>query len=295
MKTTMLHLASLRNVLALACLGVVACAADAEPNGPLIASVEEPGAPVTPQPSQIHSQPTTPGDPLSAVGTGRAVPAAHDPAGFICRVGAFCEDFEEQGFVKRWGEVVSAGGGTIERIADSASIGSGSLRLLTRDESSTSYLLQQKGLLKGSWSGALGFAFRVDILPARYVGGPELTLSTADGPVTVRLAMTDEGVYVEQMSTAACQRDRCTPQRMRIATAHANHWYRVNLGFEVNPAAVAPYGRLEATIDDTGDVVSTDLSVPFYDGTMALSAGITQGDLGQRAVADLDDVSLLVR
>ena len=285
----------MRALFALAALGLVACAADAEPNGPLIASVEEPGAPVTPQPSEVHSQPTTPGDPLSAIGSQREVPTAHDPAGFICRVGAFCEDFEDVAFAKRWGDVMTAGGGTVERITDSASLGHGSLRLVTLDESSSSYLLQQKGLVKGSWSGALGFAFRVDAVPARYVGGPELTLATADGPVTVRLSMTPEGVYVEQLSTAACLRDRCVSQRTRLAAAHANHWYRINLGFEVNPAAAAPYGRLEATVDDTGDVVSTALTLPFYDGTIALNAGITQGDIGQRAVAELDDVSLLVR
>ena len=224
------------------------------------------------------------------------VPAPHDQVtGFVCRPGAFCEDFEEQGFENRWSGVLTTGSGTVEQNTASASLGRGSIRLFTADDSSSAYLLQDKGTVKGNWSGVLAFAFRVAEVPSQYLGGPELTLRTADGPVTVRLTMAPEGVFVEQRSTAECLHDRCVPKRTLIAPAHANHWYRVTLGFEVNPANAAPYGRLEASVDDTGNVVSTDLSVPFYDGPMTFSAGITQGDVGHRSLADLDDVTLLVR
>lgn len=292
----------MRALLALACLpclALVGCAADAEPTDPApIAGmiVAAPGA-VLGVPSDTHAAVTPPaGQQTRPVGSDVEVPAAHGQAnGFVCRAGAFCEDFEEQGFEARWRSVLIAGGGTVEHITDSASLGRGSLRLFTADDASSAYLLQEKGTVKGNWSGVLGFAFRVSSVPSQYLGGPELTVRTADGPITIRLMMAPEGVFVEQRSTAACVADRCTPKRTLIAQAHANHWYRVNLGFEVNPAKVAPYGRLEASVDDSGVVVSTDLSVPLYDGDVAFSAGITQGDVGHRALADLDDVTLLVR
>jgi hypothetical protein len=283
----------MRAVFALACLGLVACAADAEPSDPLLASVTPT---VSADPSEAHAAPALPSSDVRPIGLGVDVPAPHDqPGGFVCRTGAFCEDFEEQGFATRWGESFTSGTGTIEQTTASASLGRGSLRLFTADESSSAYLREKKGTVAGHWSGVLGFAFRVAAVPSRYLGGPELTLDTADGPVTIRLAMTPEGVFVEQQSTAACASKRCTPKSTFLAAAHPNHWYRITLGFEVNPADVAPYGRLEAAVDDSGDVVSTDLSVPFYDGVMALSAGITQGDVGHRSLADLDDVTLLVR
>jgi hypothetical protein len=288
--------------LAGSCLtGLVGCAADAEPSDPAPVT----GAPgrvaaerAAAGPSQAHAAAATPNsDRVRAIGGDVAeVPAAHDqPTGFVCRTGAFCEDFEEQGFENHWQGVFTTGSGTVEHNTASASLGSGSLRLFTADDSSSAYLLQEKGTVKGNWSGVLGFAFRVAAVPSQYLGGPELTLRTADGPITVRLTMAPEGVFVEQRSTAECLHDRCVPKRTLIAPAHANHWYRVTLGFEVNPANAAPYGRLEASVDDTGDVVSTDLTVPFYDGPVLFSAGITQGDVGHRSLADLDDVTLLVR
>jgi hypothetical protein len=283
----------------LPCLALVGCAADAEPTDPApIAGVlvEAPGA-VPGVPSEAHAAVTAPaGQQTRPVGSDVEVPAPNGQAnGFVCRAGAFCEDFEDQGFANHWRSVLTAGGGTVEQVTDSASLGRGSLRLFTADDASSAYLLQEKATVKGNWSGVLAFAFRVSSVPTQYLGGPELTLRTADGPITIRLTMAPEGVFVEQRSTADCVAGRCTPKRTLIAQAHANDWYRVNLGFEVNPAKAAPYGRIEASVDDSGVVVSTDLSVPFYDGDMLFSAGITQGDVGHRALADLDDVTLLVR
>jgi len=287
----------MRALVALACLGLVACAADAEPTDPLLASITPaPAAAPAAGPSEAHAAPALPSG-IRPVGSDVQVPVSHDPspAGFVCRPGAFCEDFEEQGFESRWSSELTTGSGSIEHNTASASLGRGSLRLFTADDSSSAYLLEDKGTVKGNWSGSVGFAFRVAAVPAHYLGGPELTVSTADGPITIRVSMAPEGVFVEQRSTAACTRDRCVPKRTLIAAAHPNHWYRVTLGLEVNPAGAGPYGRLEASVDDSGVVVSTDLSVPFYDGALAFSAGVTQGDVGNRALADLDDVTLLVR
>jgi hypothetical protein len=301
-KKGMRALSSVASLSALACLASFAlagCAADAEPTdaAPIAGMlVEAPGA--VPGPSDTHAALTPPaGQQTRPIGRDYEVPGANGLSnGFVCRAGAFCDDFEQQqSFQKRWGSVVITGGGTVEHITDSASLGNGSLRLFTADDTSSAYLVEEKGTVKGNWSGVVGFAFRVTSIPSQYLGGPELTLRTAGGPVTIRLTIAREGVFVEQRSTAQCIADRCTPKRTLIAQAHANHWYRVTLGFEVNPAKVAPYGRLEASVDDSGVVVSTDLSVPFYDGDMVFAAGITQGDVGHRAQVDLDDVTLLVR
>jgi len=212
----------------------------------------------------------------------------------VCRKGAFCEDFEEQGFAARWSGMFTTGDGTAERTGDSASLGRGSLRLFTKDEASSAYLLQEKGAVAADWSAALGFAFRVEQLPASYLGGPELTVKTADGPLTIRISMSPEGLFVEQRATAECLRDRCAPSRTRIAAAIPNHWYAIHLGLEVNAQEAAPYGRLEASVD-AGELLTVDLGVPAFEGSLFMSAGLTQGDLGHRAIADLDDVSLLVR
>ena len=292
----------MRASLALAllpCLALAACTADAEPTdspappAPAAVAADAP----TPGPSDLHVAKVDPnGGPVRVITGGTEVPSATEsPAGFVCRAGAFCEDFEEQGFASRWTSSFTSGSGSIEQNGASASLGRGSLRLFTADDSSSAFLVEQKGTVKGSWSGVVGFAFRVAAVPSEYLGGPELTMSTADGPITVRLFMAPEGVFVEQRFGSECLRDRCAAKRTLIAAAHPNHWYRVTLGFEVNPANAAPYGRLEASVDDTSDVVSTDLTVPFYDGALTLNAGITQGDAGHRSLADLDDVTLLVR
>ncbi|MDB5221236.1 MAG: hypothetical protein JWO86_9163 [Myxococcaceae bacterium] len=279
-------------------IALVGCAAEAESTGPapIAVVVAAPGGPVA-EPSEAHAAVTPPGsDPVRPTGSEVVVPAAHEqPSGFVCRAGAFCEDFEEQGFESHWGSALTTGTGTVDHGTASASLGRGSIRLVTGDDTSSAYLLEQHGTVKGNWSGVLGFAFRVAAVPSRYLGGPELTLRTADGPISVRVTMEPKGVFIEQRSTSECLQDRCVPKRTLIAPAHPNHWYRVTLGFEVNPAKAGTYGRLEASVDDSGVVVSTDLSVPFYDGDMVFSAGITQGDVGGRSIADLDDVTLLVR
>lgn len=284
-------------VSAVACLALVACAADAEPTDPAPTATTQVATPPSLEASQAHSAPATPGAaPARAFGSDLQIPGPQEnPVGFVCRPGAFCEDFEQQGFARRWASSLTTGSGSIESGTASASLGRRSLRLFTADDSSSAYLVEDKGIVKGQWSGVLGFAFRIDAVPSKYLGGPELTMQTADGPMTVRLSVAPEGVFVEQLSTAECLHERCVPKRTLVAQAHPSDWYRVTLGFEVNPANGGSYGRLEISVDDSGVVVSTDLTVPFYDGALTLNAGITQGDVGRRSLADLDDVTLLVR
>jgi hypothetical protein len=257
----------------------------------------EPGEP-TPEPATPHGGAVT--DPRSdserARPTGESFAVAPRPAEtgtFVCRKGAFCEDFEDQAFSAHWSDSITTGRGKIDHAQDSASTGSGALRLSAPDSTSTAFLFQAKGDVQGEWSGALSFAFRVDQIPGIYLGGPELSVKTDDGNITVRIALRPEGLVLEQLADATCRRDRCTPTSKVIAAAQPNHWYRIALGFEVNPRQAAPYGRIEAKVDG-GELQGTDLTVPFYDGSVFLRAGITQPD-ARRAFADLDDVSLLVR
>jgi hypothetical protein len=281
---------SMRAHFLLASLGLVACSANVEPSDPA-----PPGSPAAAEPAPAVEP--APADHARASGSEFAVAVRQpqaQPVGFVCRPGAFCEDFEEVAYAPHWGGSFTTGGGTIELGTDSASLGRGSLRLASKDAASSAYLLQGKGDVGARWSGVLGFAFRVDQVPSKYLGGPELTVKTADGPLTLRISMRPEGVYLEQRATAACLRDRCQVKSTLVAPAKPNHWYRIAVGVEANANAAPPYGRVEAAVQG-GDNVSTDLSLPLYEGSAFLSAGITEGDPGQRAFADLDDVSLLVR
>jgi hypothetical protein len=286
----------MRAFFAIACASLVACSGAVESTDPAPTSspVAEPAPAAAPAASvddADRARTTRDTDGVFAVAGKNAAGA---PAGFVCRKGAFCEDFESRGWGDRWTGELTSGRGSVEYGTDSASLGRGSLRLFAMDDASSAYLLQEKGHVGGEWSGMLGFAFRVDQLPGKSLGLSELTVKSEDGPITLRITLRAQGLVLEQIASADCLRDRCEPTAKVIAPAKPNHWYRVRLGMEVNPNLAPPYGRLEASVDD-GDVVSTDLTVPFYNGSAFLSAGITQGDAGRRAFADLDDVTLLVR
>lgn len=276
----------LASVGLVAVLGLAGCAADNEPEGGDLAQVQHSapgnvGEVPTEEPRTAKAGPTYP-----SVGGGEA--------GFTCRAGAFCESFEAPTYVDNWSTAITTGKGTIEQQSESASVGFGSLKLTTRDQSSTAYLLREKGLVNDSWSGSLGFAIRVPALPTSYVGGPELEVKTPFGPVYVRVFVTPDGLFLEQNGTAACPTDRCTGTRTFISNALPNHWYNVVVGFEVNSRHAAPYGLIETSVNG-GQFVTNDLTVPLAQGPVFLKAGITQGDPGAYSSIDLDNVSLLVR
>jgi hypothetical protein len=295
----------MKAVLVVACLGLAACTSDLESSDPTPAPAPavEPSRAGQPGASADSAQRGAPVVALDARARARARSAAdvlaigaeRDEPGspFVCRKNAFCEDFEEQGWTTRWNDVVTSSGGKIELGQESASSGRGALRMFTDGASSSAYLLQEPGDVAGDWSGLLSFAFRAEQLPGKYLGGPELTVKTADGPITIRVALKPEGLVLEQLADATCRRDRCEPTSKVIAAAEENHWYRVRLGFEVNPRAAGPYGRIEISVDG-GGLQSTDLTVPMFDGSMAMRAGITQGD-ARRGFADLDDLTMLIR
>lgn len=113
------------------------------------------------------------------------------------------------------------------------------------------------------------------------------------GPITIRIALKPEGLVLEQLASETCRRDRCVTSSQIIAASQPAHWYRVTVGVEANARQAAPYGRVEVIVDG-GDLQATDLTVPLYEGSMFLRAGITQGD-ARPASAHLDDVTLFVR
>ena len=279
----------------LGCLGLVACSADTEggdPRGPIVthdgvaAPSPEPAAPVAKEDGRRARA-------AGAFDLGLPTPA---PTSFVCRKGAFCDDFEdlpEQSIGARWSDVVALGAGKLEIDSESASVGKRAITLFTPDATSSVFLEQSGRGAAASWSGIVGFALKVETTPALQVGGPELVMKTADGPISVRVSLRREGLVLEQLAPESCGRDRCRPTSTILAPVKEGSWYRVRIGFEVNAQSSAPYGRIEAMVDG-GPLLETDLNVPLYDGAVSLHAGITQGD-AHRAVVNLDDVTLLVR
>lgn len=277
----------LASVGLVAVVGLVGCAADNEPEGGDLVQVphsgkgQTVGAPQQDEPRIAQTDTSYP-----SVGGGEA--------GFTCRAGAFCEAFDSPSYADNWSAAVTTGKGVIEQQNESASLGVGSLHLTTRDEASTAYLFREKSVVADQWNGSLGFAIRVPALPSSYLGGPELSVKTPLGPVYVRVFVTPDGLFLEQNGTASCPADRCTGTRTFISNVLPNHWYNVVVGFEVNSRNEAPYGLIETSVNG-GDFVTNDLNVPLTEGQVFLKAGITQGDPGNYASMDLDNVSLLVR
>jgi hypothetical protein len=278
-------------------VGLVGCAADAE-------SVEPAPGPLAIAPGNPVPTPTH-GTVLGPAGGARVSAAAlasgpsfvgalvgGRPAAFVCRPDAFCDDFEGAALGARWTAATSLAGGKIEPGTESASAGRGSLRLTTRDQGSTAYLAEAGPDINAAWSGVVSFALRVDELPATSLGGPELSVVTKDGPITLRVSLEPQGLVLHQLAPASCDRARCAPSATVVAPAQANHWYRVTVSLEVVPHQAAPYGYVHAAVDG-GDAYAHALTVPMFDGPTTLRAGITEGDT-RAAAAELDDVTLLV-
>jgi hypothetical protein len=279
-------------------VGLVGCAADAESVEPAA-----PGplaiAPGNPVPTPTHATGIGPagGARVSAAGLANGPSfvgalAGGRPAAFVCRPDAFCDDFEGAALGSRWAAKALAGG-KIEPGKESASAGRGSVRLTTSDQGSSAYLVASGKDISASWSGVVGFALRVDELPATSLGGPELSVATKDGPITLRVSLEPAGLVLHQLAPASCDRSRCRPSATVLAPAQANHWYHVTVSLEVIPQEAAPYGYVHAAVDG-GDAYARPLTVPMFDGPTTLRAGITEGDT-RAAAAELDDVTLLVR
>lgn len=214
---------------------------------------------------------------------------------FVCRKGAFCDDFESSMVPSRWSDRVESGA-AVGQGASSASRGKGSLSVSAKPgDESFGFLFLDNGHVASKWSGSLSFAIRVAEIPKKSLGTTELLVKTgAYGEVSLALVVAPEGLFLEQRATAACKRDVCTPKSTLVAPATAGTWMRVELGIEAGGAgASAPFGRVEVRVN-AGPLVSTDLTIPIGEGSSFLRAGITAGDVNE-ATLDLDDVSLLTR
>lgn len=277
----------LASVGLVAVLGLAGCAADNEPEGGDLVQVPHSA------PGQTVGSPQADEERIAKSNTNYPSGPGGE-AGFTCRQGAFCDGFDTAGYADNWNGVFTTGNGSLELKGESASVGTGSLHLTSRDRDSSAYLLREKDVLKTQWSGSLGFAVKVPALPTTSLGGPELLVKTPVGPVFVRVIITPGGLFLEQNASGGCSADRCTASRTFISNVLPNHWYNVVVGFEVNERNSAPYGIVETSVNG-GQFVTSDLTVPLSDGTAFLKAGITEGDVGQDAALDLDNVSLLVR
>lgn len=265
---------------------VVGCSSEvAEPgaDGPPASKLDERGDVTEPGPSVRGERSVGPSFQVGSVAPSEV---------FVCRKGAFCDDFENTAAPSRWTDKVESraaiGVGT-----SSASLGKGSLSLTTKPGDSQAFLVFDGGQVAPKWSGALSFAMRVAEMPARSIGASELIVRTADhGIVSLAFVVTPEGLLLEQRASADCQK-ACAPKTSLVGTVAAGKWARIELGIEAGGAAPGPYGRVEVRVNG-GPLVTTDLSVPLVDGSAFLHAGVTAGD-EREAIVDLDDVSLLER
>ena len=278
----------MKGLFVIACASLVACTTAVESPDP--APAPAPAAAAAPAGDVARSDADRAKNTGVELGFSQRTPQA--ASAFVCRKDAFCEDFENTAWSAHWSDLVTTAGGRMGSAQESASTGKGALELYAHDDVSSAFLLESKGDVGGSWSGVVSFAWRVDQIPGKYLGGPELTVKTSEGPITIRIALEPEGLVLEQLASETCRRDRCVTSSKILAPSQPGHWYRVAVGIEANAQQAAPYGRLEATVDG-GDLQTTDLTVPFYAGSVFLRAGITQGD-ARPATAHLDDVTLLV-
>jgi hypothetical protein len=238
--------------------------------------------------------PSVKGEQASNLGNSFEVGSIVPSEVFVCRKGAFCDDFESVDAPSRWtGEFTD--GGDVGRSTSSASLGKGALALTTKPGATSAFLVFEKGQVPATWSGAFSFAMRAADLPKESLSGPELVVKTIDdGVVSLAFVLKPEGLFLEQRATADCKKDRCQTKSTLIGTASAGTWARIDLGIESGSSVGgAPYGRVEIKVNG-GPLVSTDLGVPLGNGTTFLRAGITSGDV-REAFLDLDDVSFLVR
>jgi len=258
-----------RVVFAAACL--TACAAPADPSAG--------------DPQEIVAAPDGRRSPPSAADIARADVPTPDPPkvahAYACRSDAFCEDFESADPFARWTSSTTTGPGALDLLAPSASLGARSMHARAGDPTATAYLHESGPGASAHLAGAFGFAIRLDALPSATLGGPRLAVDLPTGIATIGITVTADGFFLEQRSEGV---DLAIP----IGPATADAWHRITVGLEANEAAVAPYGRVEVSIDG-GDLAAYKLVVPVYAGPLELHAGITRPDPTATSL-ELDDV-----
>lgn len=243
-----------------------------------------PSAAVTGDPGEIVTAPPSASAPSPY---GSAVARNDEPASgtttthaFSCRPDAFCDDFESADPSSRWTASSTTAATLIDFVGPSASPGAQSLRV--RTEGGVGAWLERDGGTKTShWAGALGFALRLDALPTERLAGPRLVVTRPEGEASIGIAVTSEGLVLEQTA------DGKTTTNV-VAAPAPNAWTRIILGVETNEAAAAPYGRLEVAVDD-GDLQVYAVMVPVHTGALSVRAGVVEAPSAS-ATTQIDDV-----
>ncbi len=209
------------------------------------------------------------------------------PQPFVCRAGSLCEDFE--GAPASWHVAV----GTLTAISDSASPGSGAVRVQGTTTGDAAYLAYDRESTLGThWAGTFSSTLKFGTLgaPAR---GPSLHVVRDDGIVVdVSLSLRPDGLYLEQETTACPETmEFCGARTDLVAEAPPlGAWTKLAIGIEIggNPTL----GRVSLRVND-GDEVVRPLDVPLTDGHLAYRAGLVS--TGASTVSfDMDDVWLFV-
>ena len=206
---------------------------------------------------------------------------------FVCRKNAFCDDFEEAAPLARWtNSVVTLG--AVDFVGPSASHGVKALRASTTGSGGAAFLVLAGPALGQTWAGSLGFALRVDALPAKVLGGPEIAVTDTSGAITrIGFSVRPEGIALHQYFES-CAGHACEARSDLVSDVRPGVWRTLTVGIETSGSSAPPYGRIEVTVDG-GDLIVLPLSVTHFDGRAEVHAGITVAD-SVPATARIDDV-----
>jgi hypothetical protein len=274
--------------VALVCLGGLAagCAQGSSPTdedvaSPPVVALQDPSDVPPPETTSPATMARAPRRPSFAVTT----PFVH----VDCRKGAFCEDFEEASPGARWTSSVATDGGVIDFVGPSSSFGAHALRATTSGSGAAAYLMLAGPTVAQQWVGSLTFSMRVESLPTTVLGGPEITVTDPNGAVTrIGFSVHPNGIALHQYFDS-CSGLSCTARADIVTDVKPGEWRRLSVGIEGTGSSAAPYGRIEVTVDDSGDLITLPLAVTPFDGYVEVHAGITIAD-SVASIARVDDV-----
>lgn len=250
---------------------VAACAADGASTGTLDEPQSAPPIPTAEPRRDRHREPTTSSAPLP------------DEPSFVCRAGAFCDDFEDVAPGSQWRAV----GVGIDFVSPSWSPGRRALRVRVDGGGSPAFLrfVPAEATAATTWSGVVALALRLEKEPRRGIVGPEIATREASG-ASLSLAIRGGTLFVEQRPSG-CASTACAERVDAVGVVHPAAWSRVTVGVEANEAGAATFGRVEVSVDD-GYVSLVPLAV-HLGGDVEVRAGITGGD-EEPAELRVDDV-----
>jgi hypothetical protein len=262
-------------------------------SGPIVALSDDTGTKVPNLPELDRNAVSSDGAQAARVGPGsltapKKLALAGPFAISSCKMGAFCEDFEEPSPAKRWSSTIATAG-DIDFSGPSSSLGAHALRAMTNGAGGAAYLTLDGSTLGAQWVGALAFSMRVEAQPVTALGGPEIAVVDANGATTrVGFSVRSDGIALHQFFES-CSGSWCTSRSDLVTDVKPGEWRRLVVAVETFGTTTPPYGRVEVTVDD-GDLIVLPLTVRPYDGQAKAHAGITVADTAP-ATARIDDVT----